>query len=300
MSQTAIQQPAAQSTVLTTVKKWLEQQKDGFASMLPEHMSTDRFFKIALNCISKTPRLQQCSPHSLFQAITTAAELGLDPGGALGDAYLVPYKKDGGYQAQLIVGYRGFIRLARQSGELASIEAHIVHEHDRFRVQYGLDPKLEHEPTLTRAPGKPLLAYCLAKFKDGGSHFEVMTVDEIEKIRARSRSKDDGPWTQDWSEMAKKTVVRRTAKYLPLSSERWQSAQETDNSDFIDGDVIDSAKATLVDEAPAKGNEKAKRALSEKKMKMIEATASETVDEAIARENQALPIGDENAEPPNP
>lgn len=297
MTQTAIAQQAPQSTVLTTVKGWLEKQKGEFASMLPKHMTTDRFFKIALNCISKTPLLQKCTPASLFQAITTAAELGLEPGGALGEAYLVPY----GDKAQLQIGYRGLIRLARQSGELATIEAHVVHENDEYELQYGLEAKCSHTPTLTRDPGKPLFVYVVAKLKGGGHHIEAMTIAEIDRIKARSKSGSSGPWQTDYLEMAKKTVVRRAAKYLPLSSEKWTSAQEIEDSDYVDGQVVESMKAEFETvEAPSKGNEKAKRALSEKKasMKMIDANASETVDEALAREN--LPVSHPDAEPPAP
>lgn len=298
MSQTqTAMQPAPQSTVLSTVKGWLEKQKGEFSNMLPKHITTDRFFKIALNCISKTPALQKCSPASLFQAITTAAELGLEPGGALGEAYLVPY----GNACQLQIGYRGLIRLARQSGELSTIEAHVVHEHDDYELQYGLDAKCSHTPTLTRDPGKPLFVYVVAKLKDGGHHIEAMTIPEIEKIRARSKSGNSGPWQTDFEEMAKKTVVRRAAKYLPLSSERWTKAVEQEDSDYVDGEVIADMKATVTEEAPSKGNEKAKKALAEKKaaMRVIEANVGETVQDALDRENQALPIGDVNAEPPD-
>lgn len=284
MTQTAIQ-PQAQSTVLTTVKKWLDQQKDGFANMLPKHMTTDRFFKIALNCISKTPALQKCTPASLFQSITTAAELGLEPGGALGEAYLVPY----GNVCQLQIGYRGLIRLARQSGELATIEAHVVHENDDYELQYGLDPKCSHTPTLTRDPGKPVFVYVVAKLKGGGHHIEAMTVAEIEKIRLRSKSGNSGPWMSDWSEMAKKTVVRRAAKYLPLSSEKWQTANEVDDSDYVDGEVVADMKAETDAATPSKGNDKARKALAEKKasMKIIDALPEETATDALEREKAA-------------
>lgn len=299
MSQTAIQQQAPQSTVLTTVKGWLEKQKSDFSKMLPKRMTVDRFFKIALNCISKTPNLQKCTPASLFQAITTAAELGLEPGGALGEAYLVPY----GNVCQLQIGYKGLIRLARQSGELSTIEAHVVFENDRYELTYGLNPKLEHEPTLTREPGKPLFVYVVAKLKDGGHHIEAMPMGEIDKIRARSKSANNGPWVTDYLEMAKKTVVRRAAKYLPLSSEKWTKALEEDESDYVDGQIVEDIHANVEAAATlSKGNEKAKKALAEKKMKMIDAGASESTQDAIERASQAeveaKPIGDVDAEPP--
>jgi recombination protein RecT len=60
---------------------------------------------------------------------------------------------------QLIVGYRGLIDLARRSGQIESIEAHVVHENDRFTCRYGLDPKLEHEPCWQGDPGPVKAVY---------------------------------------------------------------------------------------------------------------------------------------------
>lgn len=286
-------QNGTQSTVLAQVKKWLEDRKPSFESMLPKHLSVDRFFKIALNCISRTPNLQRCSPSSLFQSIATAAELGLEPGGALGEAYLVPFKDT----CQLIIGYRGFIRLARQSGELAQIEAHIVHENDKFELRYGLNPTLEHSPTLTKDPGKPLFVYCLARLKDGSSHIEAMTIAEVDKIRARSRSGNNGPWQTDYGEMAKKTVVRRAAKYLPMSSERWQKAMEADDTDFVEGEVVADV-ANQLEASASKGNERAKKALSAKKagITIIEALPEESGAEALNRAKEVEPAPQQQPE----
>jgi recombination protein RecT len=50
-----------------------------------------------------------------------------------------------------------------------------------------------------------------------------MTRAEVDAIRARSRSRDDGPWVTDYAEMAKKTVLRRTLKLCPKSTEMKQA-----------------------------------------------------------------------------
>jgi len=44
-------------------------------------------------------------------------------------------------------------------------------------------------------------------------------MDEIELVRSRSKAANSGPWVTDWNGMAKKTVVRRLCKYLPMSPE---------------------------------------------------------------------------------
>lgn len=204
----------------------LAKAQGSYAAALPEtvkrYLTPERLTKITLSAISRTPLLLQCTPESVLRAVMDAASLGLEPtGGVTGHAYLVPYRngKTGRYEAQLIVGYRGLIALARRSDTIQSIEAHLIYEGDTYEISFGLEPKLEHKPALKGERGKPIAAYCVAVFKDGTKQCEVMTIDEIEQVRSRSRSRDNGPWRTDYTEMCRKTVVRRAAKYWPLSVE---------------------------------------------------------------------------------
>lgn len=233
-SSTAIQKEEKHATV-NTLLGLLEQRRDSIAQLIPKHLNADRLMKVAVNCVGKTPMLQQCTPVSLLQCIITAAELGLEPGGALGHAYLVPYGK----AATLIVGYRGFIQLMRNSGQLASIRAVVVHEKDVFEMREGIEQSIKHKPYLDGDAGPLKYVYCVAKLKDGSVQIELMTRAQVDAIRARSRSGSSGPWQTDYEEMAKKTVVRRIAKYMPLSAEA-EKALEIDNGDFIDGEVVGS------------------------------------------------------------
>lgn len=197
------------------LKSLLEKAKGSIAAVLPKHLTPDRLLKVALSATSRNPALLACTPQSILLAVMQASELGLEVGGLLGDAYFVPFKD----QAQLIVGYRGMIKLARQSGELKSIEAHVVRDTDIFDLEYGLDTRLVHKPALSGELGKVVAVYAIARFKDGGYQVDVMTLAEIEAVRLRSKASNDGPWNTDYAEMAKKTVVRRLCKYLPLSPE---------------------------------------------------------------------------------
>jgi recombination protein RecT len=250
----AIEKP---KNTTTTLREMLEARRDSLAQLIPKHLSADRLMKVALNCVSKTPLLQACTPLSLLQCVITAAELGLEPGGALGHAYLVPFKNT----ATLIIGYRGFIQLMRNTGQLASIRAVVVHEKDVFKLREGIEQSIKHEPFLDGDAGPLKYVYCVAKLKDGSVQIEVMTRAQIEAIRARSRSGGNGPWQTDYEEMAKKTVVRRIAKYLPLSAEV-ERAIEHDNGDYVDGEVVGGeAKAIGAPIAAEMAAEKTKRKL---------------------------------------
>lgn len=198
-----------------TIKELLEKAAPSIAAVIPKHLTVERLTKVALSCTARTPALLACSPMSLVRAVMQGAELGLEVGGLLGEAYLVPYKGN----VQLIVGYRGLMKLARQSGQLTSIAAYAVREGDAFELEYGLEPKLVHKPVLTGLPGEVIAVYAIARFKDGGYQVDVMTRAEVDAVRTRSAAADAGPWVTDFAEMAKKSVVRRMCKYIPLSPE---------------------------------------------------------------------------------
>ena len=207
---------------LNSIKSLLDSSKSAIASRLPKHLTPDRMLKVALTAINKTPKLLECSRDSLLLSIMQAAELGLEPGGALGEGYLVPY----GSQCQFIPGYRGLIALARRSGQIVSIEAHVVHQQDAFECGLGLDPFLKHTPAWEAAdPGPMRFVYAVAKLKDGGVQFEVMSRAQVEQIRAKSKAGTSGPWKDHYDEMARKTVVRRLFKYLPVSVEMAQALE---------------------------------------------------------------------------
>jgi recombination protein RecT len=201
----------------------LEKMKASMSAVLPRHLTPDRLIKVALVAANRTPRLLDCTPQSFAAAMIQAAELGLEPGGGLGHGYLVPFRngKTGKWEVVFMPGYRGYIALARRSGEIAGIEAHPVYEKDKFIVRFGLEPRLDHEPNL-EVDGKDRKVksfYAIATMKDGVRQVEFMTLADVEHIRAKSKAKDDGPWKTDYEEMGRKTVVKRLCKYLPLSPE---------------------------------------------------------------------------------
>lgn len=196
--------------------------KQQMALALPKHMTADRLARIALTEVRKTPALAKCDQTSFLGAIMQCAQLGLEPGGALGHAYLLPFenRKRGTTDVQFIVGYRGMIDLARRSGQILSIEARAVYQTDKFHVSLGLHPDLKHEPDWEAGDRGPLkFVYAVAKLKDGGTQFEVMSRAEIERVRSQSKAGTSGPWVSHFEEMAKKTVIRRLFKYLPVSIE---------------------------------------------------------------------------------
>ncbi|AYK60084.1 MULTISPECIES: recombination protein RecT [Bacillus] len=255
-----------------TLADYLNDMKPELQKALPEHITPERITRIALTTIRSNPGLQQCSPASLLGAVMQSAQLGLEPG-LVGHCYFVPFnKKIKGQngapdqwvkEVQFIIGYKGMIDLARRSGHIESIYAHAVYEKDEFDYELGLHPKLVHKPS-TGHRGEMTHVYAVAHFKDGGYQFDVFSKQDIENVRLRSKSKDNGPWQTDYEEMAKKTVIRRMWKYLPISIEiqRQVAQDETVRKDITaeaqsvyDDNVLDLGGNQFLSE-PQQPNEK--------------------------------------------
>lgn len=212
------QAPATTSQEPPSVGRLLEQMKPEFARALPKHMDAERMTRLALTQFRTVRNLANCSPESFLGAIMTCAQLGLEPG-VSGEAYLVPY----GRECTLIVGYKGMAKLFWQSPLAKSLDAQAVFENDDFDYEYGLTPMLRHKPLLRGDRGQVIAYYAVATLNNGGSAFVVLSRDDVEKIRKRSRAKDNGPWATDYDAMAKKTAVRQLFKLLPASTELTQA-----------------------------------------------------------------------------
>lgn len=317
-----------------TLGEMLAKRRDMIAAVLPKHLAPERLIKLATMAVGRDPKLSRATALSIVNAVVKAAELGLDCSGTLGSAYLVAYdnnKKDerGNWykqtEAQLIIGYRGLIDLARRSGQIASIEARVVWQNDQFEFEYGLEPKLRHIPALDKEPGELRLVYAIAKLRDGAMQVEVMTKAEIDKIKGRSKSgnNDKSPWSTDYPEMSRKTVVKRLCKYLPLSVEVQEVIAEDNVADPIDandaremvgnGERGIAALHKKITNKPVSENqqfepttealEEAQRAeASEQRqadpLETLKAASPSTQQQApeLPAENQAVENGDEGAE----
>jgi len=201
------------STAIATVDQMLMKSADQIQKVLPITMQSERFIRVALTTIRKSPKLQQCNPLSVCSAIMQAAQLGLEFSDAMGHAYLVPY----GNEATLLIGYRGLIELARRSGHIRKMESRVVYEGDFFDYDFGIESKLVHRPC-----GKSTNVvhfYAIAFLADGSHQFEVMSKEQIDEHRDKFARKGSDAWGKSYEEMGRKTVVRRLLKMLPLSTD---------------------------------------------------------------------------------
>lgn len=209
--------------------------KNEVARVLPKHLTPDRFLRVTITALTKTPKLAQCDQASFFGCLLTLSQLGLEPDGRL--AHLIPFenRKRNVTECQLILDYKGLVELAYRSGQVANLHADVVCDNDEFEYDRGVLTK--HKIDFRKPRGDVYAVYAMCRFKDGSEKVDVMTVDDVEAIRKRSRAANSGPWVTDWNEMAKKTVFKRLSKWLPLSPE-FRDAVEADGDKVVDVEEV--------------------------------------------------------------
>jgi len=215
--------------------------QDAIEKILPAHVKKERFLRNFAIAVNQHPKLLNCDPIEVFNEVSKAAALGLYMDPQLGEAYLITGFSDNRTVPQLRLGYRGLIKLARQSGEIKTIYAHEVHAADECEIRLGDEKRLDHRPNMMVEDRGPIvLYYAVVKYVNGETDFEPMTIAQIHRIRDRS----DGwkafkagkikstPWGTDEGEMAKKTVLRRLLKRIPASPELADAIAIEDKADF--------------------------------------------------------------------
>lgn len=223
----------------------LDSMTSQFAAALPSHIKPEKFKRVVMTVAQLNPDLLKADRATLLASCLKCASDGLIPDGR--EAALVLF----GGKVQYMPMFTGIQKRVRNSGEIASIEAHVIYENDKFVIKRGLKSDLEHEPLFPGDRGKAIGAYAIAKFKDESDPmFEVMDIQAIEKVRKVSRAGANGPWKDWWDEMARKTVFRRLAKWLPMDAEvddlmrrDDQAGSPTTEAPTIDGEVSQSQGA---------------------------------------------------------
>ena len=214
------------------IRDAIEKQESEFARALPEHVDVQRFIRAALTALNATPKLAACTRESWLLALMESAQLGLEPNGVRGQAYLIPRwnGRTKTNEVSMQLGYRGLIDLAARAGITVQVDE--ICDGDEYDYQLGTAPKLFHKPTL-KGRGKAFAYYAIAHFIDGRPpQFVIMGQGEIDAHRDKFRSSDKGPWDEHPEAMARKTVIRQLLNYLPSSIElRQQLAIEANSSD---------------------------------------------------------------------
>lgn len=232
------QQIAPQRNPVREIRAYLETDavQSQLAKVLPAEMRPDRMARVAVTAMTKNPKLLECTHESVLQCMMECSAFGLEPDGR--HAHLIPYKNT----CTLIIDWKGLVALARRSGSVSLFKAELVCANDHFEWANG---RVDHRIDWRSKRGEVQLVYSYVQFKDGAEDWEVMTLEEVNAIRRRSRSANAGPWVSDFEEMAKKTAIRRHSKRLTLSPE-FQRAVERDDGEIELRDVTPKARTQVL------------------------------------------------------
>jgi recombination protein RecT len=206
---------------VSDLRKQLQAKRESIFAAAAEHVKPERFIElVARSCIAN-PELIACTRVSLFESAAEAARLGLELGGVLGQAYLIPFRNKGILEAQLVPGYKGYKELAYRSGNVAIIDAGTVRMGDRFSYMRGTTQWIKHRPS-DDAGGEWTHCWAFAKTALGESIVEVMSKARIEAHRdkfAKGWKRAGSVWIANPEAMGEKTCLHRVSRRLPLSSE---------------------------------------------------------------------------------
>lgn len=234
---------------------------DQLVSLLGSRGAVERFKVVALHSIVHDDKLRPCSAMSIVESIREAAVLGLEVYGPLGESWILP----AGQVARLQIGYRGYLKLIRQSEQVEFFDAQVVYMNDTFDVEFGTSPRIIHKPLLfgeKDEKGTPITtrggyrgAYAWAQLR-GTNHpmIEWMPLVDIEQVRKASPSVQRGrksPWDDWFAEMARKSPIRRLAKRLPLSEKAARALAYEAETDDIEVKVVQQPAAQLPGRAAA-------------------------------------------------
>ena len=189
-------------------------QKLEMAPVLPKHIPEEKFKQVVVTAVQKNPKLLDLNRQSLFNACMDCAQDGLIPDGR--EAALVPYKGTVRYTPMI----QGITKKARNSGEIATLDAQVVYANDEF--DSWIDEKGAHfkHKKARGDRGEPILTYAYAITKDGAFYFEEIDETQMKAIEKCSPA-NNSPWKGAFKdEMKRKSAMRRLCKYrLPSSTD---------------------------------------------------------------------------------
>jgi len=215
----AAQNEGADAGAALTIFERISKQQDMVAKALPAGMDAERFVRMVLTEVRRTPKLAQCDPATLLGAMMLSAQTGLEPGGPLGQAFLIPRwsGKRKVMECQFQIGYKGYVQLAARSG--VTIVARTVRDGDEFDWCYGTDEFVRHRPVLGN-DSHAIAWYAIGQFADGRKPvFVVIDRNATEAAKAAGAAGDRGPWATHYEAMGEKTAANRLQRWLPLTTD---------------------------------------------------------------------------------
>lgn len=220
-----------QLSTIQTLKGYLsaDSVKSRFQEMLGKKAAG--FTASVLSVASNNALLSKADPKSILNSAMVAATLDLPVNQNLGFAYIVPFYdgKTRTTNAQLQIGWRGFVQLAERSGQYKTINVVEIYE-GQIKSSNPVTGKYElGEPISDTIVG--YMAYF--ELINGFEKYLYWTKEQCEKHGrqySQTYKKGGGVWASSFDDMAKKTVLKQLLSKWGMLSIEMQRAQVFDQA----------------------------------------------------------------------
>ncbi len=191
------------------------------AMALPKHITPDRFIRVALTALTRTPKLMECTRESLLRCMMDLSAAGLEPDGR--HAHLIPYGKE----CTLVIDYKGIIAIVRRDPAVADVQCFTIRQNDSATWENGV---INHTFQIGKPRGEVIATYTKIVWADGRvSTGEPFEKEDAERSRKSSKSGNAGPWKDHYTEMWKKSNIRRDSKMWSLMPEILDAIDKDDD-----------------------------------------------------------------------
>lgn len=231
--------PITPIVIQNKLSEWKNTYLQNLASLAGSKEEAEKIFMICMNSITKNYKLLECDFNTIKSCIIRSFQLNLYPGIFHECAY-VPLRnsKTGKVEANFWVQYQGYVKLMQNAGN-KSVIARVVFENDFFEYREG-GSQAVYVPAvvLGKKRGKPLFAYANVCTAQGNWVIEVMSPEQIDVIKNRSRGakSSDSPWNSQFEDdvyaMWAKCPLRRIQKWITKSSELLQAVSSDSDVDL--------------------------------------------------------------------
>lgn len=227
-----------------TMSGYFANELERISGALPANFNKQRFALNFISMIQEKPELQKFKKEVLATALVRSAQDGLD---ALnGEVYI--YK---GYGDNLTysISYKGLRKMAIEKSvkPIKQIISKVVYEGDTLdeEVVNG-ESHLVYKSSLINKKN-PIGVFALCTFTDGSELYEIMTKEETDKVKSKSRN--SGAWKDFETEMMKKTAIRRLCKNITLNFSDKQQADAFTGADEFVSDAKEQAQVDIATNA---------------------------------------------------
>ena len=200
----------------------LELGKNHYANMLAGSIDTTKFTEVALTAILNTYNIGRCEQSEVLKAVTKAAKANLLPDGDEA-CFVVRNNKHGSPSCAFQPMIKGVLKTLHRSNQIKTIIAEVVYNGEPFKcwIDGEKGKCLEHEPDYleertVRIDKNIRCVYAIVTTVNGGKYIEVMNTKDIDKIKAKAQTQKF--WGPYYVDMAKKTVLHKVSKKLPLDA----------------------------------------------------------------------------------